>query len=242
MALGTKVVLRNAKLYYAELDISGLSNQVGLNRSQPQIDVTNFDSPGAFDEFLAGNKDFTVDVQGMWAGLEPDKQFWENDDQVPFVFSRSKPVVEGAAGLVYMLEAIQTQYNQGNPVKQVPTFSLQLKPNGGVGRGKCLMNVEGFSTTGDHATGETQLGAVPQGQEILIIAQALAVGTSIDLKIESASDAPFTTPTDRHVFTQFTVPGYQVARVKGPITDDYWRVNVTAAVGDSDVLVTAAII
>lgn len=97
------------------------------------------------------------------------------------------------------------------------------------------------------------LGAISATQKMVVIYHLLnfpaAEGTTptLDHKIQSATDEPFTTPADRAVLTQLTdTPVGLVAEIAGPVTDTWWRHSVTAVGGTGTpklwVVVSAAII
>lgn len=100
-----------------------------------------------------------------------------------------------------------------------------------------------FDYTMAHSSGVTapvngtavQVGAVTAAQSLVTVLGCLdfpaqTTGT-FDAKLQSATDSAFTTPNDRHTFTQITTAAYELATVAGAITDTWWRLSITGVGG-----------
>jgi hypothetical protein len=111
----------------------------------------------------------------------------------------------------------------------------------GAVRGRILKPKGTISATG--VTGSVvQVGAVPSGQYLYVAVNTFTIGTSFTLQIQSDDSSGMSSPTTRVTVGSITATGGTWAtRLAGPITDDYWRVNVSAVSGTSTIAVTIGI-
>jgi len=112
-------------------------------------------------------------------------------------------------------------------------FSLTAAGTDGYGvvRGK-LAKVKGdVSATG--ATGSVvELGEVAADDYLYATFHVLSAGTTITVQVQSAAVVGFGSPTTRATLGPITVTGGTWAvRVAGPITDEFFRFNVSAVTG-----------
>ena len=111
----------------------------------------------------------------------------------------------------------------------------------GVVRGPILKGKGTVSATG--ATGTpAQLGAVPSGQYLYAVLHVFSAGTTLTAVLESDDNSGFTSATTRATFGPLTTTGgIWAARVAGPITDDWYRLRITAITGSFTVACVAGI-
>lgn len=133
-------------------------------------------------------------------------------------------------------------------VGSMAPFALEMKGVRGNGtlsvgavRGRVLVAKGDISATGV-AGSAYQLGAVASGEYIYLALHTFAIGTSFTFDLESDDNSNFTSATTRATVGAISsTGGTWMTRVAGPITDDYWRINVTAATGTSTIAVSAGI-
>lgn len=97
--------------------------------------------------------------------------------------------------------------------------------------------------TADGNEAGVQLGQIASGKKLVALLHApiTAAGTLV-VTIQSDDNSGFTTPTTRLTFaTLATTPTWQLLTLDGPITDDWWRVNLDTTLGDHTIGVAAGI-
>ncbi|HEY9416720.1 MAG TPA: hypothetical protein VIQ30_18350, partial [Pseudonocardia sp.] len=86
------------------------------------------------------------------------------------------------------------------------------------------------------------VGAVASGQFAYAALHVFSAGTTMTVQVQSAATVGFASPTTRGTFSAATaVGGLWLTRVAGPITDTYWRLNVSAITGTFQVAGVIAI-
>ncbi len=229
MAGEKRVVVRNATVIYEEFNYAPYSNDVSIDLSQQDIDASNFESPGGFEDTLPGNKSATFTVSGFAMSGDLERALWTREDDVLVSFSRERPVEAG--DLVYFATARRS----GNPIQtrvgQIATLSANFKPIEGIVQGYGAYSSLALTAS---ATG-TEInipGGVPNGSTLKMIVHCTdASGTSptMDIIVRSAAATGMGTPTTRGTFTQITAAGSELIEVDGPITDEFWDVDITVA-------------
>lgn len=150
--------------------------------------------------------------------------------------------------VAYSYQAKQLQYQVFGAVGEMNPFSLMAQGARGNGtlsagavRGRLLKAKGSISSTG--ATGQVfELGAVGATQHLYASAHCFAIGTSFTLQIQSDTASNFPTPTTQMTIGSITaVGGTWGTRVAGAITDTWWRVNVSACSGTSQIAVVVGI-
>ncbi len=140
--------------------------------------------------------------------------------------------------VAYFLQSRQFSYQMFGEVGSVVPFSLQAqaaKGNGalsaGAVRGRILKTKANVSATG--ATGTAyQLGAAASGQYLYAVFHVFSAGTTITAVVESDDANTFASATTRITFGPITTAGGTWGvRLAGPITDDWYRLRVTAITG-----------
>ena len=100
---------------------------------------------------------------------------------------------------------------------------------GGLTRGIIEFN---SSATSSSTTTGSQLGAVSAAQRIVAnLHVTTAVGSALDVIVQSDDNSGFTSPTNRITFSQATGITSQHLSLAGAVTDDYWRLSYTIAGG-----------
>jgi hypothetical protein len=227
-------------------DFTGDLNYTTLQLRRDALERTVFGSTAR--NRLAGLQDVQSSVRGYWDSA--------SNAVDPTVFPRLggtlqavTQTVSGTEGdVAYLYQAKYFSYEMFGQVGEVVPFSLALQGARGNGtlsvgavRGRLLVDKGTISGTG--TTGSAiQVGAVGASQYLYCAIQCFAIGTSFTLQIQSDNASNFPSATTQMTSDSITaVGGYWVTRVAGPITDDWWRVNVSAASGTSTIAVAIGI-
>jgi hypothetical protein len=154
----------------------------------------------------------------------------------------------GSVGWMWLAKHFKLTTTDG-PVGSLAPFSVAMssaRAGGGIAavgavRGRVLKPKGTISATG--ATGSVvQVGAVPSGAYLYAVVHTFAIGTSFTLQVQSDDNNGMSSPTTRATIGSITsAGGTWMTRVAGPITDDYWRINVSAVTGTSTIAVAIGI-
>jgi len=225
-------VLKNAKLYMAQYDMSGHHNRISLTHDQAVLDDTAFGD--SFRSRISGLQDVRLDAAGWFqAGLtgEPDTVYAGQFAQGSTVFSVFP--CGGSAGEVgYLGRLLHIEYELGGSVEDLVAFIVH-------GDGTILVPASVLHTGRVDETGDStplQLGAVGAGEHLygaIHVLSASGTDPTLDVVIESDDAEAFSDPTTRITFTQATGATSEWATpVAGAVTDTWWRISYT--VGGTD--------
>ena len=223
-------VLTDSKLFVAGYDLSGQMNALALDYSAEMLDATTFGNTTRIN--AGGIKSVAGSHQGLWdssAATAPD----------PVLFSRvgtaDVPVVIGPEGgdfgdLAYLFRAVHSEYTLGGAIGDLLPFSVLMAGSGGqpLIRGRLLHNGSASGTVTGTAY---QLGAISATQFLYAALHVFSGTGSFVVKVQSAADEAFTSPTDQITFatvaTGTAVAAEWATRVAGAVTDTWWRVTAT---------------
>ncbi|MEV4271932.1 hypothetical protein [Micromonospora aurantiaca (nom. illeg.)] len=237
------IALTDATCWVAGYDFTTDINQISLSAEAEQLDTTTFGS-GGYRQRIGGLKTVQAQVAGFWqsaASAAPDPQAFP-DLGVPDRPATFAPTsAEGS--VAYSAMVGKFSYDLFGQVGVATPFSLSMAGTNrdGLVRGQVAKAKGAASATG--ALGSVQqLGAVASGQYLYAALHVFSAGTTMTVQVQSATTAGFGSPTVRGTFAAATaVGGLWLARVPGPITDTYWRLNVSAITGTFQVAGVIAI-
>jgi hypothetical protein len=224
--------LLDAFAYVAGHDFTTDTNQLGLNGSAAQLDATTFGSNG-WQENAYGLKSGNFNMQGFWqSALDDavDPEAW-GDIAISRVHTFGPKEVETEPA--YMFSAAKANYQLGGSIGELAPFTLASEFADGVGviRGGLAKAKGAMSAIG--ALGSVlQLGAVPAGSYLYASFHVFTAATTATIQVQSDDNAGFSSPTLRGTIGPLTTRGSTwMTRVAGPITDTYYRFNVSAITG-----------
>lgn len=247
--MGTYAATKHAT-WFSGYDMTGDSNSTTLAIELEALENTVFTSnPVPGRRRAAGLEDVQGGVEGFWdsgPGTIDPTAFSALDGATQAITQS----VSGAAGdVAYLYQSRVFSYQTFlTAIGQMAPFALSMqgtKGNGtnsvGAVRGRVLKAKGTVSATG--ATGSVvQVGAVGSGQYLYAAVHVFSAPTTVTLQIQSDDNAGMTSPTTRMTVGPITaVGGTWATRVAGPITDDFWRVNVSAITGTSQIAVAIGI-
>ena len=226
------VALTDAYAYVGGYDMTSDLNMLEGQFDSESLTTTTF--PKTWTTVVGGLKTTTVRASGFWQA--------DSDQVDPAVFDNfgsSQPTLfgfdssEGAAA--YFVQARHVNYQMFGEVGTVAPFAVQASSTdkaGAVRGALALTKTSGLSSTGDIGSGVQLAGGVAAGEYLYAIVNVFAAGTTITIDVESDDNAGFTSATSRGTLGPITATGGAwLARVAGPITDQYYRFNITAVTG-----------
>lgn len=228
----TTLALTDATIWVAGYDLTGDSNSVALSASAEELDNTTFGSAG-FRSRIAGLRNVESQVSGYWqaGATSVDNEAFTNlavADRVVTIAPTST-----ATSVAYMFRGGQFNYEMFGQIGEVTPFSLGIinTNSQGLVRGQVAKAKGNVSATGVLGSG-VQLGAVASNQYLYATLHVFSAGTTITVQVQSDDNAGFTTPTTVATIGPITVAGGTwMTRVAGPLTDTFYRFNVTAVTG-----------
>lgn len=224
--------LTDAFAYVGGHDFTTDSNRLQATMDAAALDSTTFGGDG-WTQLVGGLKSVTFDMAGLWQSaasdaVDPDAFAGLGASRV---ITFGPEDVEGSTA--YIWQALTTTYSLGGSVGDVAPFTLAASGSSGEGvvRGRLTKARGTVSAVG--ATGTAlNLGAVSAAQYVYVTAHVFSAGTTATILLESDDNSGFTTPTTRATIGPLTARGGTwVTRVAGPITDTFWRLNVSAITG-----------
>lgn len=230
-----KQVVTARSVYVGSLDLAGNLNQIDMEVTAPEVDMTNLASGGVY-EGLCGIKKITANFQGFWesAGTtgNPDAEIYSKLGTTNLV-STAMAYPPAAGDVAYFVNGLETQYTLGGMIGAAARLGVQLAGTAPLVRGKW---VEIVARTATGSSAAQNFGTVAATQALALAVHVIAVsGTNptLDILIESDEDSGFASATTRITVPQITGITSYYTTLAGPITpDDEYR--VTATIGGTD--------
>ena len=229
------IAITNAFVYIDNHDFTGDANQLALDCTAASLERTNFRSSG-WKEFNAGLKDTKFALKGWWAVAATndsvDADLFADLGVGNLAATVGDIETEGQPAWLFQLSKLA--YQEFGKVGELAPFSLDGVQSNGVGvtRGQLVKALGTVSATGALGSG-LQLGAVSSTQKVYATFHVFgAPGTTITVQVQSATANTFAGATTRATIGPLTTAGgVWVTPVAGPITDTWWRFNVSAITG-----------
>ncbi len=224
----TVQVMNDVELWFDAYRLRGYMNAAALDDAAEIHDTTAFGDAGR--RRLSGLRSIALSMEGF------------HDSTADGILYNAlgvagKPVsiapLGGTAGnLAYLFRALSGEYQPGNAAVGEP-LKFSVKAEGSEGeplvRGILLYNATAVASGNGSGF---QHGALASGKNLYAALHVLAISGTLDAVVQSDDNGSFTTPTNRITFAQQSAIGSAWATpVAGPITDDYWRINLTLGGG-----------
>lgn len=228
------IALTAANIWVGGHDFTGDSNKLLLSAESDALDATTFASAG-WKEFIGGLKKVESSLAGFWSSATSDSvdsEAFANLGTGGEVFTASPTGT--ALDAAYMYQATKLKYEIGDEVGKLAPYSLEMAGSNTVGMVRGQIAKGRGSVSGTGATGSpVQLGAVASGKYLYASLHIFGTpGTTITVKIQSDNASNFPSATDVVTIGPITTAGGTwVTRTAGPITDDWFRFNITAITG-----------
>jgi hypothetical protein len=225
-------ILTDATIIADARDLSGVSNEVSIEFSRDDLDPTTFRSTGK--EHRAGMVDATGSVSGFWDA--------DTDDQLDNLGTDSVTLViapDAAAGTpCFVLDAKVTNISRFGAIGELNPFSFQFgnARRNGVAHGRVLFDPTTVVTVPVAGTG-FQLGSVSGSITFHVHVLRADDGGEVDVDIESSATNGWTLPDVEETVAGLTGGDSASVTVTGPVTNSWWRVNVTGVDDASQLLV-----
>lgn len=226
-----KIVLLDARLFVAGVDLSGSGNKIELSEEAEAKKITNWRSGGA-EENKAGLTKLEANAEGQLEQAVDDMLWSTRRSLDPWSLAPESDSDLAAGGLMYIARLLRTKHQFLGSVGEVSPWMMDAVGTWPLARGVCA-HPSGVPRTATGTGTALQLGAIDadEGQHLYANLHVLSVaGTStptITVNIQSDDNSGFTTATTRGSFAAKTAVGGESIRIAGSITDDYWRASWT---------------
>ena len=234
--------LTDACIFANAVDLTGYSNEVGIEREVSVNERTTFAS-GGNREWGPGLKSATFNLKGFLDFADGSTDEVMNDTVFGATNVLSITADNAQGSVAYLSKCIGSKLTRPFKVGDDPLFdtSLVASTPSGVVRGR-LLEAKATVSSGTNGTGY-QLGAVAATEDIFAALHVFDVtgGGTLTVTLYSDDNGSFTSATSRHAFTAATDLTSEWAAVSGAITDDYWRVSWTLTAGTATFAVCAGI-
>jgi hypothetical protein len=232
--------ITNCTLWLDKLAISSQVNQVAIQASAAELDITTFGNSG--QARLAGLLDGVISAAGFWeSNPDPDQTFFaDTGGVVPVTVALVPNAAAGARA--YLMGALLAEYKGigakvGNPLafslkaaQKDRDYSGTIFTGARLAQGYLAENRTITTTGSGNVYGPL---AAPLIQQALVAALHVTAvsGTTPSLTVNLISSAVIgmTSPTTRMSFNPFTAVGSAMGQVDGPITDTYWQFTWTVS-------------
>lgn len=237
-------VVDGAFAYLGALDLSDQMTEWSMTGSGDPLDKTTMRNNGGARRYKMGLITTQATVGGFVdMGTQDSLLMSGFQARSTKAFMAGNEETEGQPCCIMQIVKPTFQQHSGQ-VGELPKHSIGVSSTdkyGGV-RGAVLVKATSVSTTGAKGTA-VQLGAASSTQNLFAGFFLLGTaGTSITAVIESDNASNFPSGTTRVTFGPLTVAGGNWATpVAGAITDDWYRLRVTAITGTWIIAAAAAI-
>ena len=232
------LAITNAFVYMGPLDFTGQADDLNLRCEAETRDRTTFRS-GGWREHKNTIKKSQLSTGGFWSSdsaNDVDPEFFNNLGTSNQVVTAGLQETEGE--IAHIMRKISTQYMfpEGS-VGDLHKVKLEAEgSDGGIGQIRGKLFKEYATVTGTGATGTAiQLGAVGADQSLYGTLHTFGTaGSSITVIIQSDDNSGFSSATTRATFNGgaiTTAAGWWLTPVAGAISDDWWRINISAISG-----------
>lgn len=231
------LIAKNIRTWADGYDMTTDLNQVGLDLAWDVHDTTVFMpvGSGGARKRATGLEDISAGVRGFWsAGANSiDADSFSKLGVADAVLTMSPDGSEGS--IAYMMRQGRFKYSMFGETGAPAPFSLDFRGTNGetsVARGMVFKTDDSVISGTGLAGTALQLGAVGSTQFLYAALHVLTAGTTITIQVQSSVDNTFASPTTRMTLGPYTTTGgFWGTRVAGPITDQWWRLNVSAITG-----------
>lgn len=232
-----KFAMLNATIWGGGYDFTGDTNSVQASMEADNVDVTTFGS-GGWQDNIAGLKNYKLNASGLWqsgvTGTAVDPVAFANlGTSLMFMVS----AMNTATQPMYAFNSLQTTYELGDDVGKAAPFSIDAEaatPYPLV-RGQIAAARQTVAATGQLGSILT-LTATSSTQSVYAGFHVFTAPTTITVQVQSAAAIGFASPTTRATLGPITVTGGTwMTPIAGPITDQFWRLNVSVLTGTGSV-------
>lgn len=228
----TVKALLNAFTYVDGHDFTGDTNSGMLNMDAAVLDSTTYRSAG-WTENAYGLRTVAFQSSGFWQSAVNDAVDPEAFGDISIPRAHTWGAEEIETGPAYLFNAGKSNYTLGGAIGPLAPFSLASVASDKFGavRGQ-LAKAKGAMTATGLLGSVVNLGAVAANQFLYATFHVFTAGTTATIQLQSDDAVGMASPVTQATIGPLTTRGgVYVARVPGPLTDSFFRFNVSAITG-----------
>lgn len=225
--------LLDAFCYVAGHDFTTDTNQGNLALEVQMPDATTFGSQGWNEQAPNGLRSFAFAYSGFWQSATQDAVDPEAFGDLAVERAHTWGLNQIETEPAWLFNAGKSAYQLGGEIGPTAPFSLTSQGTDKYGaiRGQLAKAKGALSATGVLGSG-VNLGAVGANQFLYATFHVFAAPTTVTVQLQSAPNNTFAAPTTRATIGPLTARGSTfMTRVAGPVTDTWFRFNVSALTG-----------
>jgi hypothetical protein len=225
-------ILRDVVIHYAGTDLTATANEVTLDASLADLDVTTFGSAGNHER-IAGLEDATASVMTFGDPAIVEPIFSTKPGTVELLTVTQFPTAGTATvgDRIYAMRGLLTSTKQPLKVGDVSKLdaSMPVARSEGVMAGQLLAPKATISATTNGTA--VNIGAQTAPAVAYFGAHVFAVtgSATVTLKLQSATTSAFTTNADRVTLSTISAAGSGFGSSSTATTHAWWRVVATIA-------------
>jgi len=227
--MATRIHGKDTELYIDQHDFSGIALNATVTSNREVADVTAFADTDM--TYVFGKMGGNIDITGLWSAASPAwDSFLFNDLGTDDVNVSVWPEGAGAGKRGWAAECSGTSHPFTANTGDFISADVNYQAESALVYARSYWQQTSGTTTGDNSN-EYQDGAISSSQIGVGFLQVFSAGGSsptLDIKIQSDSAESMSSPTDRITFTRATGATVERKTVAGPVTDDWYRVTITA--------------
>lgn len=239
-------VLTDCAAYVDDYDFTTDVNECTLTMEADAKEKTTFGS-GGWKEFIAGLRNVTMMHKGYWQSATsqavdvesfPDFSAGTKDlvhTFAPFEETPADPMPFTDQQAAFFFKGTKFVYNQAGTIGEITAFDLSSQSSAGSGvvKGSLIVPKRTVSGTGKvGVTWDTIFGGPGSGLSLYVVFHVFVAATTITVQVQSDDNTGFSSPTTQATIGPLTTAGATwITPIPGPITDRYWRLNVSAITG-----------
>lgn len=212
------------------------TNEVSLSVEVDEQETTTFGSNG-WRSRIGGLRDISMDLSGFYQAGDGSV----DADAFNTIGAGGEPITVSPTGqadsTAYAFLGGKFSYEILGGIGDVAPFSLSISATDGVGlvRGKLVAPKQTKSATGVLGSVVTDLSTndqVSSSQYLYAVLHVFSAGTTVTVQVQSDDNSGFSSATTRATIGPISaVGGTWMTRVAGPISDTYYRMNISAITG-----------
>lgn len=247
-----KFTLTNVRFFAGGADLTTNANKAEISYEVEEKDATAFSASatlGTWHESIGGISSSQISGSGQWDAADIPTNIPMLPDDASFAFIGTQqavticPQTAAAGAVAYCGGYLRQNYTVGGSVGDLAPWQGNWMGSFVPGRGYITVPPAAYTATG-LGTG-VQLPALGVNDFVTVTMHVLSLaGTTpgVSAVVQSATANTFAGATTRGVaFTSQTVQGGQVQRIRGPITDTWWRLSYTITGTTPSIILASAI-
>ena len=224
-----RIHAKDTELYIDQYDFSAIALSATVSSTREAADVTAFADTDT--TYVFGKLGGTISVSGLWSTASPAWDSFLFDDLGTDGANVSVwPEGAAAGNRGWAAECTGTAHPFTSSAGDFIAADATYQAESALVYARSYWQQTSGTTTSDNSA-EYQDGAINASQVGVGFLQVFSAGGSsptLDIKIQSDSAQNMASATDRITFTRATGATVERKTVAGAVTDDWWRVNITA--------------